>query len=135
RSRKDYAKMATARKIGQMDTVNNYKVAWHQKFTLAFAVIVLFFVGAPLGAIVKKGGLGLPLILATLLFLFYYMITITGENFVDSNILSPFAGMWLSAFFLVPIGIFLSIKSSNESRIFDIDVYKKWFKKLNLKRK
>lgn len=135
RSRKDYANMTALRLKGQNNTVNNYKVAWHQKFTLAFAVIVLFFVGAPLGAIVKKGGLGLPLILATLLFLFYYIITITGENFVDSGVLSPFTGMWLSAFFLVPIGIFLTIKSSNESRIFDIDVYKKWFKKLNLKRK
>lgn len=135
RSRKDYANMAALRLKGQNSTVNNYKIAWHQKFTLAFAVIVLFFVGAPLGAIVKKGGLGLPLILATLLFLFYYIITITGENFVDSGVLTPFSGMWLSAFFLVPIGIFLSIKSSKESRIFDIDVYKKWVKKLNLIRK
>ncbi len=135
RSRKDYAHMSAIRAESQNNKVEDYKVEWHKKFTLAFSVIVLFFVGAPLGAIVKKGGLGLPLILATLLFLFYYIITITGENLIESEVLSPFTGMWLSAFFLVPIGIFLSIKSSNESRIFDIDVYIKWFKKLNLTRK
>lgn len=135
RSRKDFANMAAIRSSTQLDTVDEYKVEWHKKFTLAFAVIVLFFVGAPLGAIVKKGGLGLPLILATVLFLFYYIITITGENLIDSNVLSPFEGMWLSAFFLVPIGFFLTIKASNESRIFDIDVYKKWFERLILKRK
>ena len=135
RSRKDFANMAAIRADSQASSINDYKVEWHKKFTLAFAVIVLFFVGAPLGAIVKKGGLGLPLILATLLFLFYYIITITGENLIESEVLSPFTGMWLSAFFLVPIGIFLSVKASNESRIFDIDVYKKWFEKLNLRKK
>ena len=135
RSRKDFANMAAIRADSQASSINDYKVEWHKKFTLAFAVIVLFFVGAPLGAIVKKGGLGLPLILATLLFLFYYIITSTGENLIESEVLSPFTGMWLSAFFLVPIGIFLSVKASNESRIFDIDVYKKWFEKLNLRKK
>ena len=135
RSRKDFANMSALRAEAQLSSIDDYKVAWHEKFTLAFAVIVLFFVGAPLGAIVKKGGLGLPLVLATLLFLFYYIVSITGENLVESKVLSPFAGMWLSAFFLVPIGIFLSIKSSNESRIFDIDVYKKWLERLTLKRK
>lgn len=135
RSRKDFANMASIRATAQQSSINEFKIAWHQKFTLAFSVVILFFVGAPLGAIVKKGGLGLPLILATLLFLFYYIVSITGENLIDANILSPFSGMWLSAFFLVPIGIFLSIKSARESRIFDIDVYKKWFRKLKFNRK
>lgn len=135
RSRKDFANMAAVRAESQLRSINDYKVEWHKKFTLAFAVIVLFFVGAPLGAIVKKGGLGLPMILATILFLFYYIITISGKNLIESEVLSPFSGMWLSAFFLVPIGLFLSIKSSNESKIFDINVYKKWFEKLNLRKK
>ena len=133
RARKDFAYNFLLRSQGREQMINDYKVAWHQKFSLSFAVIVLFFVGAPLGAIVKKGGLGLPLILATILFLFYYIITITGENLVESNVLTPFIGIWLSAFFLVPIGLFLSIQSANESALFDIDVYKQFFKKFRSK--
>ncbi|MFD1551973.1 permease [Putridiphycobacter roseus] len=133
RARKDFSYNFLLRSKGRNQMINDYKVAWHQKFTLSFAVIVLFFVGAPLGAIVKKGGLGLPLILATVLFLFYYIITITGENLVESNVLTPFYGIWLSAFFLVPVGVFLSIQSANESALFDVEVYKQFFKKFKSK--
>ena len=134
RSRKDYAHIFVRKIEGRKEILTEYKTAWHQKFTLSFAVIVLFFVGAPLGAIVKKGGLGLPLVLAVLLFLFYYIISITGENLVESKVLSPFSGMWLSSFFLVPIGLFLTYKAANESSMFDITVYKKLLQKLKIKR-
>ena len=135
RSRKDYTNIYSRKIEARDELLDQYKTAWHQKFTLSFAVIVLFFVGAPLGAIVKKGGLGMPLVMATLLFLFYYIVSITGENLVESNVLSPFSGMWLSAFFLVPIGLFLTYKAAKESRLFDIDVYKKVLNKLKLSKK
>ena len=134
RSRKDYANIYSRKMSSREELVDQYKTAWHQKFTLSFAIIVLFFVGAPLGAIVKKGGLGVPLIMATLLFLFYYILSIIGENLVESKVLTPFFGMWISSFFFVPAGLFLTYKAANESTLFDIDAYKKIIKKLKFKK-
>lgn len=135
RSRKDFAHMYLRQSDSRVELIDDYKTSWHKKFTLSFAIVILFFIGAPLGAIVKKGGLGVPLVLATLLFLFYYIITITGENLVESNVLTPLAGIWLSALFLVPIGMFLTYKSANESALFDIDSYKRLFSKLKFNKK
>jgi lipopolysaccharide export system permease protein len=110
-------------------TFIDYKAAWHKKFTLSFAILVLFFIGAPLGAIVKKGGLGTPLVFATLFFLFYYILTITGENMVESEVISPAWGMWLSSVVLAPLGIFLTYKAANDSALFDWEAYKRFFSK------
>ena len=96
-------------------------------------MIVLFFIGAPLGAIIKKGGLGAPLIFAVLFFLMYYILSITGENMIDSNDLTPAVGMWMSSIILVPIGLFLTYKAANDSALFDIEVYKRLMKKFSKK--
>lgn len=130
RAKKDYILMSK-----QMDTMRDssfidYVAEWHRKFTLAFSILVLFFVGAPLGAIIKKGGLGAPLIFATLFFLLYYILLISGENMIESRMISPFMGSWMASFVLVPIGLFLTYKAANDSALFDIDVYKKFFRKL-----
>jgi lipopolysaccharide export system permease protein len=114
----------------QQLTITQFVTALHKKFTLPFAVLVLFFVGAPLGAIIKKGGLGAPLIFATLFFLLYYTVTIMGENMVESGFLVPWKGMWLSSAILAPLGIFLTYKAANDSALFDRDVYKKYFSKI-----
>ncbi len=110
-------------------TYVDYKSAWHKKFTLSFAIIVLFFIGAPLGAIVKKGGLGTPLVFATLFFLLYYILTITGENMVESEVISAGWGMWLSSLVLTPLCIFLTYKAANDSALFDLEAYKRFFSK------
>ena len=115
--------------------LNEYKSAWHKKFTLSFAVLVLFFIGAPLGAIIKKGGLGAPLVFATIFFIIYYMLTIAGENMVDSEVITPWKGLWLSSFILTPLGIFLTYKAANDSALFDRDVYKRWLGKVFKRRK
>jgi len=107
--------------------MEQYQTAWHKKFTLSFAILILFFIGAPLGAIIKKGGLGTPLVFATLFFLFYYILTMIGENMVESGVVSPWKGLWLSSFFLTPLGVFLTYKAANDSALFDWDVYKRWF--------
>jgi len=104
-----------------------YEIAWHKKFTLSFAILILFFIGAPLGAIIKKGGLGTPLVFATLFFLLYYILTEIGENMVESGVVVPWKGLWLSAFILSPLGFFLTYKAANDSALFDWDVYKRWF--------
>ena len=111
-------------------SIVQYKTAWHKKFTLSFAILILFFIGAPLGAIIKKGGLGTPLVFATTFFLFYYILTITGENMVESNVVQPWLGLWLSGIALTPLGVFLTYKAANDSALFDLDVYKKWFSRI-----
>jgi lipopolysaccharide export system permease protein len=116
-------------------SLNEYRVAWHKKFTLSFAIVILFFIGAPLGAIIKKGGLGAPLVFATLFFILYYILTIAGENMVDSDVMVPWKGLWLSSFILAPLGAFLTYKAVNDSALFDRDVYKRWFNRILNKRK
>jgi lipopolysaccharide export system permease protein len=116
-------------------SIDEYRVAWHKKFTLSFAIVILFFIGAPLGAIIKKGGLGAPLVFATLFFILYYILTIAGENMVESEVMIPWKGLWLSSFILAPLGAFLTYKAVNDSALFDRDVYKRWFNRILNKRK
>lgn len=102
-----------------------YQVEWHRKFTLAVSCIILFFIGAPLGAIIKKGGFGLPLVVSLLLFIMYYVIGIFGEKLVKQGALEPTLGMWLSTIILFPLAIFLTYKASTDSQLFNPDAYKK----------
>lgn len=129
RAKKDFIMMNKQMAEVRIQSLDEYKTEWHKKFTLSFAIIVLFFVGAPLGAIIKKGGLGAPLIFATLFFLLYYILSITGENMIESQMISPFWGMWSSSLILVPLGLFLTYKAANDSSLFDRDVYKRFFTK------
>lgn len=110
--------------------IRRYKIEFHRKFTLSFACFIFFFIGAPLGAIIRKGGLGMPIVVSILFFLFYHITSMTGEKFVRQDVLDPFTGMWLSTFFLLPIGVFLTIKSTNDSAILDINTYLEWPRKL-----
>ena len=107
---------------------------WHRKFTLSFACIILFFVGAPLGAIVKKGGLGIPVAIAIVLFVIYYIISITGQRLGTGLILPPYIGMWLSSLVLLPLGALLTYQAATESKILDLELYgnyiKTFFKKI-----
>ncbi len=110
--------------------ISRYKIEWHRKFTLSFACIIFFFIGAPLGAIIRKGGLGMPVVVSVLFFLFYHITSMSAEKFVRQDVLGPFTGMWLSSFLLVPIGVFLTIKSTNDSSIFNIERYFEWPNKI-----
>ncbi len=102
-----------------------YQAEWHKKYTLAVSCILLFFVGAPLGAIIRKGGFGLPLVISILLFILYYIINVFGEKLVKQGQLDPFTGMWLSTIILFPLAIFLTYKASTDSRLFDADFYQR----------
>ena len=92
------------------------------------ACLIFLFIGAPLGAIIRKGGLGLPTVISTLLFILYYIISLTGEKFVRESILSAFQGMWLSSFILVIAGIFLTYQATNDSAILNVDTYINWIR-------
>lgn len=93
---------------------DRHAIEWHRKLFLAFACILLFLIGAPLGAIIRKGGLGLPTVLAILLFVLYYIVTIVGERMVRSGSFSPAFGMWLGTILMIPAAILLNIRASRE---------------------
>ena len=109
--------------------IARHRIEWHRKITLSLSVLVLFFIGAPLGAIIRKGGLGFPVVFAVIFFLVYHIISITGEKMAKTLTVDPTFGMWLSAMILIPIGFFLTYKSAKDSALFDREVYVKSFKK------
>ncbi|MFM2136605.1 MAG: hypothetical protein RL021_2005, partial [Bacteroidota bacterium] len=92
-----------------------HEIEWNRKFTLSFACLILFFIGAPLGAIIRKGGLGMPVVISVIFFITYHIISITGEKFAREGVLTPLQGMWLSSAVLVPVGLFLTYKATTDS--------------------
>lgn len=108
--------------------LRRHEVELHRKFTLAFACLIFLFIGAPLGAIIRKGGLGMPTVIATLLFILYYIISMTGEKFVRESVLSSFPGMWISSVMLVIAGVFLTYQATNDSAMLNIDTYMNWLR-------
>lgn len=115
-------------------SVRRFDVEYQKKFTLSAACVALFLIGAPLGAIIRKGGLGMPVVVSVIFFLVYYIISTIGEKSVKDGDASPFFGMWIAILVLTPIGIFLSYKAANDSVLFDMEAYKRFFNKL-LRRK
>ena len=110
--------------------IRMHEIRFWQKFTLAFTCLVFFFIGAPLGAIIRKGGLGLPVVVAVVIFIAYYIIDIGGEKMAKVGTIPVLLGKWLSTIVLAPIGAFLTIKSNNDSVVFNIDSYKTFFNRL-----
>jgi lipopolysaccharide export system permease protein len=105
---------------------------WHRKFSLSLACLVLFFIGAPLGSIIRKGGLGMPLVVAIIFFLIFHLLYMFGEKFVKEGVTSPFIGMWLPVLVLSPIGIFFTYKAMQDSQLFNKEYYHRLFKKIKL---
>lgn len=94
--------------------LNKFEIALHEKYVLAFACIVLFFVGAPLGAIIRKGGMGLPMVVAILIFLSYHFIGIFAKNSAEEGSISPFLASWMSTLIMLPLGIFLTYRATTD---------------------
>lgn len=103
--------------------LRKHQIEWHRKIALSLACLVLFLIGAPLGSIIRKGGLGTPLIFAIVFFMVFYFSSTTGEKFAKEDTLTPFTGMWLATFVLVPIGLFLTYKAMRDSQLFNKDKY------------
>jgi lipopolysaccharide export system permease protein len=112
----------------QDEIIRKHEVEWWRKFTLSIACLILFFVGAPMGAIIRKGGLGLPLILSVLFFVLYHVISMIGEKAAKAGALDPMTGMWLSSMILFPIGVYLTYKATTDSPLLDADAYVKGVK-------
>ena len=116
--------------------INKFEIALHEKYALGVACIVLFFVGAPLGAIIRKGGMGLPIVVAILLFLTYHFIGIFAKNSAENGTVSPFIATWLSTLIMLPLGIYLTYRATTDQGLFVFDnilePFKKLFKKAGL---
>ncbi|MDP4264403.1 MAG: LptF/LptG family permease [Bacteroidota bacterium] len=108
--------------------LRRHQIEWHRKIVLSLACLVLFLIGAPLGSIIRKGGLGTPLIFAIIFFMVFYFATTTGEKFAKENTLTPFTGMWLATFVLVPIGLFLTYKAMRDSQLLNKEWYYRFAK-------
>ena len=108
--------------------LRKHKMEWHRKIVLSLACLVLFLIGAPLGSIIRKGGLGTPLIISIIFFMIYYFSSTAGEKFAKEDSLTPFYGMWLATFILLPVGLFLIYKAMRDSQLFNKDSYKRIFR-------
>ena len=98
-------------------------IEWHRKFTLSFACFVLFLIGAPLGSIIRKGGLGTPLVLAIIFFVIFFLLNNFGEKLAKSGQWDVFSGMWMSSMILIPFGLFLTYKAMRDSQLFNQEFY------------
>ena len=112
-----------------------HSLEWHRKFTLSFACLIFFFIGAPLGAIIRKGGLGMPAVVAVLMFIVYYIIDTMGVKMAREAVWEVWQGMWLSSGVLLPIGIFLTYKAATDSVLFNVDGWRLFFKKFKIRSK
>lgn len=123
RSFKSYVQSTAEEVDSRTKSMLRFEIEWHRKFTLSIACLLLFFIGAPLGAIIRKGGLGIPVVISILFFLLYHITSLTGEKFARENVTTPLEGMWVSSLILLPIGLFLTFKATRDSSLFDIDSY------------
>lgn len=116
--------------VAQQENIIKHKLEWHRKFSLSFACFIFFFIGAPLGAIIRKGGLGMPVVISVLLFIIYYIIDMMGVRSAREAVISPATGAWISAFILLPLGIVLTYKSVTDSEMMSTEAYKSFFRNL-----
>lgn len=110
--------------------IRRHDIEMQKKFTLSFACLIFFFIGAPLGAIIRKGGIGMPLVISVLLFIFYYIIDNTGYKMARDGKIDVTMGMWLSSMVLLPMGVFFTHKAMHDSALFNLDAYKNFFRRL-----
>lgn len=113
-----------------VEYLNRHKIEYHRKFALSLACLILFFIGAPLGAIIKKGGLGMPIVVSVISFIIYYVLGEMGNMLARSNTIPPWFGMWLSSIVFLPIGIFLTIKATSDAKILSAEEWKRKIQKL-----
>ena len=128
--------LRTALEISSADYNNQrkelrlYLIEWHNKFTMSIAVLVLFLIGAPLGSIVRKGGIGTPVVFAVIFFVIFFLLNNFGKKFVREDVLQPVSGIWMATMVLVPIGLFLIYKAMHDSQLFNKESYFRAFRKL-----
>jgi lipopolysaccharide export system permease protein len=113
----------TALYANEQNILIEHEEAWHEKLTMAVACLVMFLIGAPLGSIIRKGGIGMPLVFAVIFFVIFFLLNNFGRKFVGQAVMTPLAGMWMPTYVLTPIGLFLVYKALNDSQLFNKEFY------------
>ena len=131
-STKNLLEMTSSEYKNQTNDYTQHLIEWHKKLSLSVACLVLFFIGAPIGSIIRKGGLGLPLVMALVFFMIFYLLNIFGEKFTKDHVLVPIVGMWLPVIVLSPVGFFLTYKAMHDSQLFNKEYYYRLFKNLRM---
>lgn len=114
----------------EQKSLRRHEIEMHKKFTLSLACLIFFFIGAPLGAIIKKGGLGMPLIISVMLFIVYYIFDNTGYKMARDGKMDVIAGIWLSTFVMLPLGAFFTYKAVGDTTMFDFEMYRRLWRDL-----
>lgn len=125
-----YCETAKIEQASLSEKIRRHLIEYHRKFTLSFACLILFFIGAPLGAIIRKGGLGMPIVISIFFFIFFHILSITGEKMARQGVVPVWQGMWMASFILTPIGVFITRKATSDSTLLDMDVYVNFFKRI-----
>ena len=112
------------------NNIRKHEADWHKKITLSLSCLIFFFIGAPLGAIIRKGGLGMPVVVSVLIFVIYYIIDSGATRVAKSGEMNMVLGVWMSTIVLAPIGAFFTYKSNNDSVVFNAEVYINFFRML-----
>jgi lipopolysaccharide export system permease protein len=107
-----------------------YKIEWHKKLVLPISIMIFFLIGAPIGAIIRKGGLGMPVVASVSFFVIYYVINLAGEKMAREGSWETYRGVWLATFILFPLAIFLTYKASRDSNLFDAEWYSTFFHRI-----
>ena len=102
--------------------INDHLGAVYDKFVVAFACLLMFFIGAPLGAIIRKGGIGLPIVFAVVIFISFHFINTFGKRLAGENGIDPFVGSWLASLLLTPLAVLLTYRATNDIGSFNLDV-------------
>ena len=135
RNIKSYLMSVADEKDAREKLINRFAIEYNRKYTLSIACFILFLIGAPLGAIIRKGGIGMPVVVSIIFFLIFHVISIMGEKFSREGVINPNLGMWLASAVLLPIGLFLLYKATRDSALFDMEAYTKFAKRFFSKKK
>lgn len=130
RNTKNYISQSSSEFQTKQKIIKRYDIEWHRKFTLSIACILLFFIGAPLGAIIRKGGIGTPIVISVLFFVIYYVINISGEKAAKMGTWPAWLGMWISAMVFTPMGAFLTYKAVKDATFLELSTYTDFFRKV-----
>lgn len=128
-SMKESIEMHQKNLYGKSKLLHKHEIVMQKKFTFSIACFLLFFIGAPLGAIIRKGGLGMPAVVATIFFVLFWIVSFTGEKYTAEGVLPAWQGMWIAPLMLLPIGIFLTYKATIDASLFDLDSWLAFFRK------
>ena len=127
---KENLKQNASNHYGMSKFIRKHQIVMHKKITFSIACFLLFFIGAPLGAIIRKGGLGIPAVISTIFFILFWVLSLVGEKNVAEGVLPVYIGIWIAPAVLLPIGIFLTYKATVDASLLDIEAWIRFFTRI-----